>query len=126
MKIKACPFCEATITKNESGKFPEFCPDCGREINPKEMLSLDTKETLNYVSPSNTIASILKGLGWTTIILGFIIGIVVASNNDSYLNSAPFWLLGLPYWIGGFISGLFMLGFAEIINLLHQINLKMK
>lgn len=118
VKVKACPFCETTITTDKLSIIPESCSSCGKELNPKEMLILDIKETSNYVSAKNTIASVLKGLGWVTIIFGVIVGIIIAINNNSYLSSF--------YLIGGIISGLFMLGFSEIIILLHKINLKIK
>lgn len=124
IKVKACPFCDVAIPIDKSGKIPEFCPDCGNELNPKEILNLNIKETSDYISNTNTIANVLKWLGWATIILGFLVGIIIAGMNDSYISRTPSWLLMLPYWIGGFVSGSFMLGFSEIINLLHQINLK--
>ncbi|MCM1565128.1 MAG: hypothetical protein FNP40_10845 [Dehalobacter sp. 4CP] len=117
MKVKACPYCEAIITKNDSDQVPEFCPDCGKKINPREMLSLNIKETADYVNPSNTIATIIKVLGWITIIFGIIIGILMTGSNTG---------IALPYIIGCIITGIFMFGFSEIINLLHKINIKLK
>lgn len=113
MKVKACPYCETTINKNESDKITDFCPECGKEINLNELLSLDIKETLSYVKPTNTFAAVLKVLGWVTIVLGFICAFILK----------PF---GIAYCVGGLISGVMILGFSEIINLLHQINMKIK
>ena len=90
------------------------------------MLNMNIKETSSYISSTNTIANVLRGLGWATIILGFIVGLIVAGNNDEILTDIPSWKLALPYIVGGSVSGIFMLGFSEIIDLLHQINLKIK
>lgn len=74
---------------------------------------------------NNLIALVLKVLGWLTITCGFILGLVLAGQNDPILTDIPTWTIFLPYWIGGAIAGLFMLGFSEIVKLLHQINLKL-
>lgn len=111
MKIKACPYCETTIAINESDNIPDFCPKCKKELNPKELLTLDIKDTTGYIKPTNSVASILKVLGWIIIVLGIAIGIFEGK-------------AGLIIGFSGLISGIMMLGFSEIINLLHQINLK--
>ncbi|CDX03328.1 Hypothetical protein DPCES_3442 [Desulfitobacterium hafniense] len=122
MKVKACPYCETPI---ESDEIPESCPSCGKELNPKQLMNLDIRDTPNYIKDTNTIADILKALGLVTIVLGFIVGLIMAIDSNSYANNFSL-ILALPFWIGGFISGIFMLGFSEIINLLHKINLKVK
>lgn len=113
MRVKVCPYCETTIAIKENGDIPEVCPDCGKEIIPKELLNLDIKETFGYVKQTNAFASVLKVLGWVTVVLGLI----------SVVIFKPF---GIAYCVAGIISGIMILGFAEMINLLHQINLKMK
>lgn len=82
------------------------------------MLILDIKETSDYVSKSNKISSIFRVLGYIIIFLAVILGLISIFTSGYYF--------GLIFFISGAISGLFMLGFSEIISLLHQINIKMK
>ena len=63
-------------------------------------------------NPSNTIASILQVIAVLTYIGGALAGLIYADAD---------FLLTIIFWIGAFISGTSFLGFAEIINILHEI-----
>jgi hypothetical protein len=97
------------------------------EIN--EILGVEPKkenETYeNGMISENGIAVVLKIMAWVTMAAGLIAGFGIANVTNShglYSGSTEFvWQLGLPYWIGGVVSGIVLLGFAEIIDLLHRI-----
>ena len=63
----------------------------------------------------NTIATLLMVIAWIVYILGFILGIVLASESFALM---------LVYWVVTFIGGTFYLAFAEIIKLLVEIKNK--
>lgn len=77
----------------------------------------------------NAVGKALKTFAWATIILGFILGIVMAfvevpyeSYFGGYSTRTEFsWSVALTYWSDAFLAGLIFLGFAEIIMLLQKI-----
>lgn len=77
----------------------------------------------------NRIGEALKTFAWATIIVGFILGIIMAfvevpyeSYFGGYDTSTEFsWTIALTYWSDAFVAGLVFLGFAEIIILLQKI-----
>lgn len=68
----------------------------------------------------NTIAQTLVVISWVIYIAGLIVGFVYMSN-ASYRWYPEDILVALPWWVGSFIGGTLLLGFAEIINLLQQL-----
>lgn len=77
----------------------------------------------------NAVGKALKTFAWATIIVGFILGIVMAEVEVPY-ESILFgydtrtefsWTIALTYWSDAFLAGLIFLGFAEIIILLQKI-----
>lgn len=69
----------------------------------------------------NKIASILNALGKVIIILSFIIGFLLGI--DGYEGG---WIIFLHWGGSGLISGIVLIGLAEIIELLHKIAIKME
>ncbi|MEH7391291.1 hypothetical protein [Bacillus sp. JJ1474] len=68
----------------------------------------------------NKVANAIRGIGVLEIVAGIIIGFFLA---EDYLFNWTTFLL----WSGaGFVSGIMFIGFAEIIDLLHSINSKIK
>ena len=65
----------------------------------------------------NTVAGVLKILAVLIFIGSFIAGIVVGKEVAG---------MTLVYWIAGLFAGTMLLGFSEIVRLLHEINRKMK
>ncbi len=69
----------------------------------------------------NTIAQTLVVISWVIYIAGLIVGFVFMSNAGYSWYEPEDLLAALPWWIGSFIGGTLLLGFAEIINLLQQL-----
>jgi len=68
----------------------------------------------------SNVANAIRGIGVIEIVAGIILGGFLGY--DYEMNWAVFFL-----WSGaGFVSGIMFIGFAEIIELLHSINSKLK
>ena len=67
----------------------------------------------------NRVAFILKAMAVITYVCAFICGIAFGSDRGDF-----YFGIAIIYWAAGFISGSMMLGFSEIIRLLHEINQK--
>lgn len=72
-------------------------------------------------SEGNTIGSIIHVLGILVIFVGVVVGLVQGITSSEYTL-----LFTLYWWISSLIAGMMLIGFAEIIKLLDQINKKMK
>ncbi len=68
---------------------------------------------------NNKIASIIKVVSWLILIIGIIVGIVIAVDDE--VNE-----MVISIWLGSALATLFFLGFAEIIQLLQGIKNKIK
>ncbi|SFE04730.1 hypothetical protein SAMN05216238_107192 [Lentibacillus persicus] len=70
----------------------------------------------------NIVAKVLFIIGVAQMAAGLIIGLVTA-------NTIPYgmsWMLFFAWMLGGFVSGMLFIGFAENIRLLHNIHEKMQ
>ena len=67
----------------------------------------------------NKVSVIFKVLAWCDFVVGFVVGIVSGQRGYSFL-----WSVALIYWVSSFVCGMVFLGFAEIIQLLHDIKRK--
>lgn len=79
----------------------------------------------------NAIAKSLSAVGWFFIIGGIIAGFIAGIKTETVVSyfskNADFqWTVAITYWVVSFVSGILMLGVAEIINLLERINAKLK
>lgn len=84
------------------------------------MLSPETvKES---ASENNTVATILKALAFVVYAVAFLAGLLLGKD----LRGDPSVILMLVYWIAGMFAGTMLLGFSEVIRLLHKINQKTK
>jgi hypothetical protein len=72
-----------------------------------------------YVEEKNGMSSVLKIIGWITIILGFIVGGYVAYNSDEDMWFFIIAALSL-------IQGILFIAFGEVIRLLQGIKDKLK
>lgn len=92
----------------------------------ERILSLNNVDNVE----NNKIANILTVIAVIIFVLGFILGIVFASDSGEYNHyysgySPDFsFATAIAYWAISFISGMMMLGFAEIIKLLHKLTVK--
>ncbi len=68
---------------------------------------------------SNLAAKIIKIIAIVIYACCFIAGIMVGQEAESFLTI-------LLFWVAGALSGTLMLGFSEVIRLLHEINQKVK
>lgn len=98
------------VTDEEYSKLLEIC-------KPK-------KEEKN-----NAVASALTAIGWIIFICGFIAGCVFGEEKIIYhdyfgehIETEFSFAVALTYWAVSFISGIFILGFAEVIKILNTIN----
>lgn len=72
----------------------------------------------------NSIARVLRSIAFIEIIAGIFIGVFLGNNSDLYGYGTNYSVVLL--WVAiGFISGMLFLGFAEIIDKLHSIDLKL-
>ncbi|MBO4452756.1 MAG: hypothetical protein J5793_02360 [Clostridia bacterium] len=128
---------EYSTDEFDSDEYPE-CerdPETGRSRYykkiPIEVSDEEYSEILKYQKHTepeykehNTVAIIFKVFAWVVFIVGFIAGIVLGQKEVagyySYHTEFSF-LSALKYWISSFVAGMIYLGFAEIIQLLHDI-----
>ena len=104
-----------------------ICPQCGTHNAPKNSLCSSCQKTLVDVPVSgdrskvmpgkNMVAQMLKGCAVVIYLFAAVTGIFHA------LNSGALSFL-LRDWVIGFVAGTLLLGFSEIIRLLHEINQK--
>ena len=78
------------------------------------------------LSRENAIAMIITWIGFIEIIIGIIIGIALGSEDvGSYYRSTEHnWTITIIWWVASFIAGMFIIALSEIIEQLHQLNLK--
>ena len=83
---------------------------------------MDTKTTSQNPAAnasSNIIAKVIMIIAIVIYVCGFFAGIMVGLQVESFLTT-------LLYWVAAALSGTLMLGFSEVIRLLHEINSKIK
>ena len=126
-KTLACPSCnsvllETNITSKEWDNKP-----LAEKNEVLDMLSgtkggthADTELPGSFFKreEKNTIASVLSVIGWFLILIGIIEGIAIMSTSPYGDFSS---VIGIATFVGGLVSGIFILGFAEIIHLLQKI-----
>ncbi len=66
--------------------------------------------------PTNTVANIIKGIAWATMILGFAVGLMVCQKDVTIL---------LTIWFGSAITTVFTYAIAEVIQILHDIRIEL-
>ena len=105
----------------------KICPQCGTHNDPQNGLCTNCQKTLVDVPVSgdasavppgkNPVAQILKVCAVVVYLFAAITGIfeTLSYGGLSFL---------LRDWVIGFMAGTLLLGFAEIIRLLHEINQK--
>lgn len=113
-KIK-CELCgkEFYMTSPEKG-----CPYCNGENKNN---NISCKNNAN-----NTIAIVLKVIGWLIIVVGFIGGISLGQNIYEYGNYEFNYVAMLICWLSCGISAILLFALSEIIQILHDIRLKLR
>lgn len=82
---------------------------------------LHEKEIADNADRKNTVATILTGIGYGIFVIGLLIGVLMGSNAGYATFSFS---VAVVYWGISFISGMLMIGIAEIIKLLNDIKYK--
>jgi len=91
---------------------------------------IELSEPKNNKEQKNSVASVLTVIAWIVFIAGFIVGIVLGNvevtrgTYFTYTDTEFSFTIALTYWAVSFVSGIFILGFAEIIKLLNDIKNK--
>lgn len=104
------------------------CVKCGKLFytnNPEEGCPFCAEEEENPTSvDKNTIANILKILGWCILVVGFVGGIILGQNIYEYGRYEFNYVAMLISWLSCGISAVFFFALAEIIQILHDIRSK--
>lgn len=104
------------------------CVNCGREIKDLEKGCpyCDSKDYSYEKSikenNSNTIASVLKVVGWIILVIGFILGF--ATGTDEYGSFVFTQVLTIWLIYGGLFLGIYAMG--EVIQILHDIRAELR
>lgn len=107
----------------------KICPQCGTHNDPQSGLCTKCQKTLvdvpvsgdlSKVKPGkNPVAQILKVCAVVIYLFAAVTGLIEASN-----SGGMYMYVLLRDCVIGFMAGTLLLGFAEIIRLLHEINQK--
>jgi len=102
---------------------------------PVQVSDEEYSEILKYqkqeAKPLNAISTVFTVLAWIVFFGGFIAGIVFGNvevtkgYKSTYTETEFSFALALTYWAISFVSGMFFLGLAEIIQLLTDIKNKL-
>lgn len=76
-------------------------------------------ETPTTSTSSNIVEKAIKIIALVVYVCGLIVGIAAGDETGRFL-------ITLLYWVAAALSGTLMLGFSEVIRLLHEINSKIK
>ncbi len=105
----------------------KICPQCGTHNDPQSSLCTKCQKTLvdvpvsgdlSKVKPGkNPVAQILKVCAVVIYVFAAVSGLIEVINYGGI-----FFLL--RDWVLGFMAGTLLLGFSEVIRLLHEINQK--
>jgi hypothetical protein len=72
------------------------------------------------------VGSIIKVIGYIVIISGIILGIVQGNQIGNMLTGGFNFSVALYWWVISIVTGVLLIGIAEIINLLDAMNKKIK
>lgn len=103
----------------DPSKYPHYEYDTSKYYNkvPIPVTDEEYEQILKHTETPKRdgAAGALSFIGVLIYIIGFIVGCFFVKNSFT---------TALSYWVDAFVSGTMMLGFAEIIKLLHKINSK--
>jgi vacuolar-type H+-ATPase subunit I/STV1 len=78
----------------------------------------DLNQAVN--AQTNTVASVIFFIGIVEIVAGLFLGFYFGYNGNEIR-----WSITSPIWVMGFVSGMMLIGFSEVIKLLHSIRQKL-
>lgn len=105
---------------NNVSSMAEVCPECGFNVKGQVKGSIPSfNEELNSIKidQKNTIVTILKVVAWIVLVLGCILGIVLAKDVEDETQIIVMFTTILTYC--GVFLGIYVV--AEIVDLLHDI-----
>ena len=120
--------CEKCYEENEASR--TTCKNCGATLYKNKAIRNSKSEDRNYNykenynvsvddAENNKMASILKVIAIIEIICGFIVGGILG---DTFEIGYDYnWGLCIGIIVASFINGIFIMGFAEVIQLLQDI-----
>jgi hypothetical protein len=88
------------------------------EAENKYVQENKTEPIFDYTKKDNTIAGIINILGIIVILIGSLLGLLSIPHNG--------FLFVITYIFFSIVSGMLLIGFAQVINLLHRIEQKIK
>mgnify|MGYP000041833151 CR=1 FL=1 len=122
--------CENCYEENEASR--NTCKNCGSKLyknnsskNEEQKNSYNERYNTNIsYTENNKMAKILRVVAIIEIVCGFIVGAILG---DTFEIGYDYnWGLCIGIIVAGVINGIFILGFAEIIQLLQDIKSKTK
>lgn len=122
--------CENCYEENEESR--NTCKNCGSKLyknnsskNEEQKNSYNERYNTNIsYTENNKMAKILRVVAIIEIVCGFIVGAILG---DTFEIGYDYnWGLCIGIIVAGVINGIFILGFAEIIQLLQDIKSKIK
>ena len=122
--------CENCYEENEASR--NTCKNCGSKLyknnsskNEEQKNSYNERYNTNIsYTENNKMAKILRVVAIIEIVCGFIVGAILG---DTFEIGYDYnWGLCIGIIVAGVINGIFILGFAEIIQLLQDIKSKIK
>ena len=127
--------CEKIYSQDNvySPEFQHFDSEANRwyrlqpiEVTDEELERIKKYSTVVEYSekPSNGVATAIRVIAVITFILGFIVGIAAGMVDVGYRDTEFYFSVALTYWVVTAVSGIMLLGFAEIISLLNDIKNK--
>ena len=133
MICEKCGEFSENIVSNYGGNF--HCKKCGGTLHENsadetEKVSKMVDIRLNeppkeVIKDSNLISNIVTITSWIVIIVGIIAGLAMASNKGKYEDEFSF-SIAFTIWASSILTGIVLLGLAEVIKLLNSIKQKMK
>lgn len=122
--------CENCYEENEASR--NTCKNCGSKLyknnsskNEEQKNSYNERYNTNIsYAENNKMAKILRVVAIIEIVCGFIVGAILG---DTFEIGYDYnWGLCIGIIVASFINGIFILGFAEVIQLLQDIKSKIK
>lgn len=102
----------------EATKFGHRCPICGKSLENNNELETTENEVTSQSTSEGTKGMLIAIISVLILLAGVGIGIYFLTQNNTFA--------GLLYILSGIIGFAFAKGFADIIDLLEQINNKLK
>lgn len=122
--------CENCYEENEASR--NTCKNCGSKLYKNNYIKNEEQKN-NYnkryntnisYTENNKMAMILRVIAVIEIVCGFIVGAILG---DTFEIGYDYnWGLCIGIIVASFINGIFILGFAEVIQLLQDIKSKIK